>query len=784
MGSGSSKDVTPTQVQVGPAKTQASPKKNAQSKSPAKNVNRQQNGGPSSSNTKSTSNTRPSGGDQHRQKEAIQVKSAEDIVFETFYHQNGKEYQCMYLGGVRYYLDDWGSKEWQEFPKQWYREGRLVAIDIIRGSEVATAGTNQQQPGRGQGRGERAEGSRQQEPQARRERRDDREGYLKHPTRGQLHTYIFHRKHNIHCYYDQTSGSWLRMPIGWELHSEVISKLVSQIEEAIPAWNDRHDILSFLRACNYDINECIATYLHLQGDAWMKAVKTTSDVNALQVKDDQLNLLQKEVKKLKAELAKEKSAREEAESLIARQEDQITDLEVAEKQAEAQLMVFAGDRPLTSMARSKSRMRPVTPAAPVPVPVQERVSLEELEVLQDCAKELHKSHVHLRMEVEKCFTGLRDLMAKSVKAVKQLRSSGTGQIAEMEEVRALYRKETLQRKLLYNQLQELRGNIRVFCRARKDDRAESCLKCPTDQDIVCTHPQLGKKMFTFDKVFDINTKQEQVFEDTKPIIASCVDGYNVCLMAYGQTGSGKTFTMMGPPDNPGINIRAVKDLFQICKERIETVEYELKVSLVEIYNETVQDLLNNDAKTLELRTGGNKVNIPGITEVIINNMDDIKQTMATGDKNRTTASTKMNSTSSRSHLLLMITVQGTDKVTASVSTGTLTLCDLAGSERLSKTEAEGQRLVEAAAINKSLSALGQVFQALRTSQLHIPYRNSKLTQILQPSLGGDAKACLFVNVSPDVFNFQETVSTLTFGANARQVALGQAKQNVKKGPFG
>lgn len=110
----------------------------------------------------------------------------------------------------------------------------------------------------------------------------------------------------------------------------------------------------------------------------------------------------------------------------------------------------------------------------------------------------------------------------------------------------------------------------------------------------------------------------------------------------------------------------------------------------------------------------------------------------------------------------------------------MTLCDLAGSERISKTEAEGQRLVEAAAINKSLSALGQVFTSLRTSQMHIPYRNSKLTQILQPSLGGDAKACLFVNISPDMYNYSETISTLTFGANAKQVALGQAKQNIKK----
>jgi len=130
----------------------------------------------------------------------------------------------------------------------------------------------------------------------------------------------------------------------------------------------------------------------------------------------------------------------------------------------------------------------------------------------------------------------------------------------------------------------------------------------------------------------------------------------------------------------------------------------------------------------------------------------------------------------------MITVRGQDKASGAVSTGILTLCDLAGSERVSKSGATGQRLTEIAAINKSLSALGQVLAALRSSQLHIPYRNSKLTHILQLSLGGDAKACLFVMLSPDEYNLSETMSTLQFGSNAQQVALGQAKKNVTKGP--
>ncbi|ELT88482.1 hypothetical protein CAPTEDRAFT_157378 [Capitella teleta] len=345
-------------------------------------------------------------------------------------------------------------------------------------------------------------------------------------------------------------------------------------------------------------------------------------------------------------------------------------------------------------------------------------------------------------------------------------------------MKELYQREALQRKLLYNKLQEMRGNIRVFCRCRHDNRVSCSLEFPNDQEVRLPD---GRKM-KFDRVFNPHTSQEEVFEDTKPIITSCVDGYNVCILAYGQTGSGKTFTMQGNHQQPGVNIRSIQELLRICQER-DNIFFTLKASMVEIYNDTIQDILSHDVNQLELRSQGNKIHLPGLTEMLVENLDDINEIMDLGEQNRSVASTKMNSTSSRSHLIFMITVEGQDKASGAVSTGTLTLCDLAGSERVSKSEAQGQRLTEAAAINKSLSSLGQVFTALRTGQLHIPYRNSKLTHILQPSLGGDAKACLFVAVSPDEAHLSETSSTLQFGSNARHVALGQAKKNVReKGP--
>ncbi|XP_033745446.1 kinesin-like protein KIN-14E isoform X2 [Pecten maximus] len=809
MGNGASAE-SPTTVQVkaapessrsAPSSDQASSSKSSKSPSHSKNISTKaqakQRGTRSESSTprkgkfeeveirKNGAPSRPSQrGQGHSGASSVaakQGKGQEDIVFETFYHRSGKEIQCMYLGNIRYYLDDWGSKEWQAFPKRWYNEGLLVTNTVLKDEQAAAQASQAAQQSRGaaSGSGAGASGSgeaaasQQGAPRSRRSG-DDREGILKHPTKGKIPTYIYQRKHNVHFFYDQDQGQWSRMPIGWELHHEMVGRLVNQVEEMLPSWGDRGDILALLRQCNYDIDECISTYLALEGDPWLKVAKTSKEVKGSEEKDEKIVALEKKVKELQNELNKERKERQDAEKIVKDQQEKLTDLEVNYKQAEAQLSSMASTRP-------KSSMRPKTPQVVTTVVKEETVNPDDIEELNDTAKTVRKAHVQLKMEVQRNFESLGGMMAQALKHVKMLKNSGQGQVEELEEVRALYRKEALQRRLLYNQLQELRGNIRVFCRARKDDRVDNCLKFPSDQDIVAIHPQQGKKMFTFDRVFGIDTTQEQVFADTKPIISSCVDGYNVCLMAYGQTGSGKTFTMMGPENNPGINNRAIKELFQVCLDRKETQTYKMVVGLIEIYNETVVDLLSDDAKVIDLKTVGNKVNLPGLIEIEIKSPDSIKSVMKKGDKNRSVASTKMNSTSSRSHLLLLLRVEGHDKVTGSVTRGTLTLCDLAGSERISKTEAEGQRLVEAAAINKSLSALGQVFQALRTSQLHIPYRNSKLTQILQPSLGGDAKACLFVNVSPDANNSSETVSTLTFGANAKQVALGQAKQNIKKG---
>jgi len=285
-----------------------------------------------------------------------------------------------------------------------------------------------------------------------------------------------------------------------------------------------------------------------------------------------------------------------------------------------------------------------------------------------------------------------------------------------------YRFEVRQRKLIYNKLQELKGNIRVFCRVRFDDRVNCVLAFPdekgmgTPTEIMCPNPRDPKesKKFEFDRVYSPASTQQSVFDDTEPIMTSACDGYNVTIIAYGQTGSGKTFTMMGTPDNPGVNRRAVKELLRVCGER-DAINYKIKVSLMEIYNDKFVDLLTElpvEQQECELRMDPKTKAgfVTNMTERPVLSVEDVVKTLADGEVNRSTASTKMNSVSSRSHLLLVMYIEGEDTITGQISKGKLTMVDLAGSERISKTEATGQRLVEAAAINKSLSSLGQVLR--------------------------------------------------------------------------
>lgn len=271
---------------------------------------------------------------------------------------------------------------------------------------------------------------------------------------------------------------------------------------------------------------------------------------------------------------------------------------------------------------------------------------------------------------------------------------------------------------------------------------------------------------------------------------------SVCIFAYGQTGSGKTHTMEGPPHDRGVNFRALRELFAIRDERMESGSFEcsMKLSILEVYNETIVDLLDSgsgssstappntpSAKGLDVRAGKSGVYVDNLIEVEVNNENDVLDLMKLGHSHRSVGAHDFNEHSSRSHLVLSISIEaGTSKTDSQQRrrASKLHLIDLAGSERVSKTAASGQRLKEAQFINRSLSALGDVIAALGGNSKHVPYRNSKLTFLLQDSLSGNSKVLMFVNVSPVLWNAAETLCSLNFAARCRSVALGQAKPNA------
>ena len=287
--------------------------------------------------------------------------------------------------------------------------------------------------------------------------------------------------------------------------------------------------------------------------------------------------------------------------------------------------------------------------------------------------------------------------------------------------------------------------------------------------------------FAFDGVFSVNTEQSEIFESLgRPIVEDVLSGYNGTVLAYGQTGSGKTFTMMGSdifdPSLRGLIPRAVSLIFDSLSTQPPEIECTIKCSMLEIYKENIQDLLVRGPK-LKIKENKSKgIFIDGLSEIYVVCEEEILNAIAIGEKNRSIACTKMNQQSSRSHQIFMIEV-GQKLPNGSFKRGVLNLVDLAGCEKVNQTGATGEKLEEAKKINLSLSALGNVIKALTSGADHIPYRDSKLTRLLQESLGGNYKTSLVVNCSPHPRNIEDSVNTLKFAQRAKTIK-NSAKANV------
>jgi len=443
---------------------------------------------------------------------------------------------------------------------------------------------------------------------------------------------------------------------------------------------------------------------------------------------------------------------------------------------------------------------------------------EEYSRLCAVEKELLCEIAGKRRELEMAQAQASALQSSANKELDELRAS-------LERYRGMderYKSLREENRELYTTVQDLRGSIRVFCRVRPQgatgDFSESVIEIGEDGALAAFSAKHNKwHEYKFDKIFGEDSCHAEIFQETKPLCRSVLEGYNVCIFAYGQTGSGKTHTMSGA-DNDGINFKALEDLFEQREERAGEVEYTIRVQLVEIYNEVIRDLLvgeassngngggggggggirfptsferdtnginetqyrgNGCSSSLGLvATRGSGNNLPNATQLQVHSAEEVAEVMVRGSKNRATAETKMNERSSRSHQVLTVIVEGTNIITHAKTRGCLHLIDLAGSERVSRSGAAGQQLVEAQHINKSLTALGCVMQALAQKRDHIPFRDSKLTFLLADSLAGQAKSMMFMHVAPEESSVGETLSTLNFGHAVTKITLGAAKQNV------
>ncbi|XP_059622002.1 protein claret segregational [Phlebotomus argentipes] len=401
---------------------------------------------------------------------------------------------------------------------------------------------------------------------------------------------------------------------------------------------------------------------------------------------------------------------------------------------------------------------------------------EQLKNVSAACKTAQESEKKLKAEVEylketcEFFTNENDSMRQDLEACRdQLFAS------------------VMERKDIHNQMMDLRGNIRVFCRVRPPLASEAeralCGWQYLDEaslEITATDPKnKGTHLeFTFDQVFHPRTSQEDVFGMVSPLIQSALDGYNVCIFAYGQTGSGKTYTMDGSEENQGVIPRTVDLLFNSLKNyRRIGWEYEIRATFLEIYNEVLYDLLDPNATDLEIRmvspTNKTDVYVSNITEKLVESPEELRYFMDVAKSNRATACTVGNERSSRSHAITRLQLIGVHEGKQEKSVGTINLVDLAGSE----SPKTSTRMDETKKINRSLSELTNVIMAILNKNDHVPYRNSKLTYLLMPSLGGNSKTLMFINVAPFQECYTESVKSLRFASSVNHVRMSKIRKN-------
>ncbi|CAH0406443.1 unnamed protein product [Chilo suppressalis] len=426
----------------------------------------------------------------------------------------------------------------------------------------------------------------------------------------------------------------------------------------------------------------------------------------------------------------------------------------------------------------------------------------EFEQLQTDFNDLTRRHTSLKEETEALRVLSEHLKKVSIEFdklqldYKEAKEMITKYKTDAEALQNILASMYKEQRDLRNTIQDLKGNIRVYCRVRPplDSEASKPLfnlnvvdACSIEVEKIelnFSSARKGKSQhaFTFDGIFTPHSSQEDVFAEVSPMVQSALDGYNVCIFAYGQTGSGKTYTMEGGcgSEQYGIIPRAFNMIFT-CMEDLKRMGWELtiKASFLEIYNEVIYDLLNSskDQVSHEIKmvnSKGTDIYVSNLKEEEVKSSHDFIRLMIFAQRNRQTAATLNNERSSRSHSVAQIKISAINEKRKEKFTSHLNLVDLAGSESGKTT----QRMDETKHINRSLSELSKVILSLQTNQSHIPYRNSKLTHLLMPSLGGNSKTLMLVNINQFDECFGETLNSLRFATKVNSCRTIKAKKNL------
>lgn len=361
---------------------------------------------------------------------------------------------------------------------------------------------------------------------------------------------------------------------------------------------------------------------------------------------------------------------------------------------------------------------------------------------------------------------------KTIKELKEkimsLENTVNDQKCQINYLNTLNYKLKTNEKSLKDNLLRIKGSIRVICRIRPTEK-HCAIKY--DETSIC----IDEKVYSLDHVYNTKCTQQEVYDEIKPEIEAVMEGYNICVFAFGQTGSGKTFTMSGNDENEGLIFKSINE-FKMISDSLRLQGYSVKftVKYLEVYNENVKDLFTNGNVTIFHDSNG--ITLKNCTSEEFTHIGQAYDLLKRTVSNRKIGETNCNLNSSRSHALFIISVD----ITGNNETrhGSLCLIDLAGSERLSESKAENERLKETQFINKSLSALGNVIVSLKRKDQHIPFRDSKLTHLMQEYFTGKSRTSMIVHINPESLN--ESTCSLRFATKVSECTMKVANKDVTK----